>query len=249
MSAAHPPSAIDLRLDRCRILDRAGILAVLREILARRALITLHFHEGREFIVTTLLAVDADLEEIVVDWGADLEADRHLLQADRLAAVTFVDHIRIQFATGRARESVHAGAPAFRIRRPDEVLRLQRRNYYRVKVPAGRPVTCAVPDPARPGAFHDLRVLDLSVGGIALIAKVEESDRQPGDVLEGCRIGLPDHGDFEVALAVRSVERLAPVGRRELRRLGCEFLGLPARLAGRVQRYILQVERSRLAGR
>ncbi len=246
MNAAALPVPPDSQIDNCLIHNRIEIIALLREMVAKRSLLTIHFNEGAEFIVTTVLAVNPEFEEVVVDWGADRQADLHLLQAERLTAVTLVDHIKVQFSTGRPQETVFEGGPAFRMRLPSSVLRLQRRNFYRVKVPMGRPVICRVTHPAQPAKLLDLRVLDLSVGGLALLVNPAEFDREPGGHIEDCRISIPDHGHFHATLEVRNAELLAEGAKARLKRLGCQFVDLPPHVTGQIQRYILQVERSRL---
>ena len=236
-------------LDNCLVHSHVEILGLLRDIAAKHALLTIHFNEGADFIVTTLLAVNPDFEEVVIDCGADRATNARLLAAPRLTAVTFLDHIKIQFATGRAQETTFQGHPAFRIRVPESLLRLQRRNYYRVKVPLGRPVLCRVPRADAAGKHVDLKVMDISVGGMALLTVPESFDREVGQPVEDCRVTLPDHGDFRVSLEVRNTEMLAEGPKQNLKRLGCQFIALPGTVAGQIQRYILQIERGRLGGR
>jgi c-di-GMP-binding flagellar brake protein YcgR len=232
--------------ENCLVHSHVEILGLLRDIANKRALLTIHFNEGAEFIVTSLLAVNPDFEEVVIDCGADRRANAHLLEASRLTVVTFLDHIKIQFVTGRAQETTYQGHPAFRIRVPESMLRLQRRNYYRVKVPLGRPVLCRVPRADHPGRHLDLKVLDISVGGIALLTVPETFDREVGQLVEECRVTLPEHGDFHVSLEVRNSEMLAEGPKQNLKRLGCQFIALPGTVTGQIQRYILQIERGRL---
>ncbi|MBK6980952.1 MAG: flagellar brake protein [Betaproteobacteria bacterium] len=246
--AAFPISA-ETELDNCIIHSRLEIIPILRDIAAKHALLTIHFSGGADFIVTSLLAVNPDFEEMVIDCGADPVVNARLLAAPRLTAVTFLDHIKIQFSTAGAQQTSFEGAPAFRIRMPDSLLRLQRRNYYRVKVPLARPVVCRVAHPAQPGRLLDLKVLDLSVGGLALLVNPADFDREPGGLVEDCKISLPDHGHFHAELEVRNAEVLAENAKHRLKRLGCQFLLLPGHVGGQIQRYILQVELSRLGTR
>jgi c-di-GMP-binding flagellar brake protein YcgR len=241
---ASTPLPVDATVEDCTLRSPLEIQSILREIAGQHALLTLHFDGGTQFIVTALLAVLPEAGEILLDCGADDTATRRLLAARQLVAVTFLDHIKVQFAAGPARPADFEGAPAFRLPLPASLLRLQRRNFYRVKVPLSRPVACRVPHPGRPDARLDLKVLDLSVGGLALLVSPHEFDREPGGTIDDCRIALPEQGDFTARLEVRNAELLADRGRHALKRLGCRFLDLPVQVAGRIQRYILQVERN-----
>ncbi len=232
------PAGADI--DNFRIYSAPEIIGLMREMISRRALLTVHFNEGRESIVTVLLDVNPEFEEVVFDRGADGGSNDHLLHASKLTFVTALDHIKIQFQCARAYDTTFEGKPAFRMRIPGSILRLQRRNTYRVKLPQTHPVLCRVPrgggDPVK------LRVLDLSVEGVALVAEHGQIDLHEGDKLKGCRIDLPDH-PLQVDLEVRNaLEILDPSGLRS--RYGCRFVNLPGSMAALIQRVILAIERA-----
>jgi c-di-GMP-binding flagellar brake protein YcgR len=249
MNGAALPVTPDANFENCVIPVRLQIVNILRDMAARRVLVTAHFNEGREFIVTMVLAVEPESDEFVIDLGADRVANAHLLAAARFTLVTFLDHIKIQFDTGPAQETSHLGAPALCTRIPAFVVRLQRRAFYRVKVPASRPVLCRLPHPAQPGKWLDLNAYDLSVGGVMLPLPSEEFDIAPGARIDDCRMTIPDHGHFQASLIVRNAEVLPGGPRQRLKRLGCEFVCLPPHVISLIQRYVLQVERSRIGMR
>lgn len=233
------PAGADV--DNFRIYSAPEVIGLMREMIMRRALLTVHFNEGRESIVTILLSVNPEFEEVVFDRGADGSSNDHLLHASKLTFVTSLDHIKIQFQCPRAYDTTFDGKPAFRMRIPSSVLRLQRRNTYRVKLPQAHPVLCRIP---RAGAAEPvkLRVLDLSVEGVALVAEHGQIELHEGDKVKGCRIDLPDH-PLQVDLEVRNaLEILDPSGHRW--RYGCRFVNLPGAMAALVQRVILSIERA-----
>jgi flagellar brake protein len=237
------PSGSDL--SPYEVQARFEIVSILKQVGDSHALVTLHFNEGRDFIVSTLLNVNPEFEEIVLDCGADERVNERLVKAPRLQCVTSVDHIRIQFTTGPAQQTMYEGHPAFRIRLPDTVLRLQRRNAYRVKVPMSNPPVCHVPHPRNPKMQVKLRLLDISVGGLAIMAAPLDFDLEVGDLVQNCRIVLPDFGEFEAHLEIRNVELMAENSGTKLKRYGCKFVELQGSTSALVQRYILFVERSR----
>lgn len=225
--------------------SRFEIVAILKQVADSHALVTLYFNEGRDFIVSSLLSVNPDFEELVIDFGADATANARLLEAHRVQCVTFLENIRVQFTTARAQQTVFQGRPAFRIRLPDSVLRLQRRNAYRAKVPLANPPVCHVPHPRNPKTTLKLRLLDLSVGGLAVMAAPVDFDPEVGAVIQNCRISLPDFDEFEAHLEVRNVTVMAENAGNQLKRYGCQFVELPGSTTALIQRYILFVERSR----
>ncbi len=233
-----------LDLESYRIHSRVEVLMLLRELSAQRAKVTLHFDGGSRFNVTSLLAVNPEFEELVFDCGSDAEANGQLLRASTLTFVTFLDQIRIQFSAHRAEPTIHGGLPALRVRMPDSVVRLQRREYYRVATPLVKPLFCEVPDPADERRTLPLRVLDLSAGGFALHLPGDKSPFSVGDALEGCSLDLPEAGRVIFNASVRSIALHArPAGLR----VGCAFVRLPGHAHKLVQRQILDLERARQA--
>jgi c-di-GMP-binding flagellar brake protein YcgR len=127
---------------------------------------------------------------------------------------------------------------------PDSVVRLQRREYYRVVTPLVRPLVCDTPDPADARRTLPLRVLDLSAGGMALLVPQEKAPFAIGDTLEGCSLELPEAGRVIFNASVRS---LALHARPSGTRIGCSFLRLPGHAHKMIQRLILGLERERQA--
>ena len=226
--------------------SRGEIIAILKSIVTRRMLVTLYYNDSREYLVTNLLHVNPDFEELIFDGAPQPAANSRVLASQRMFFVTFVDDIKVQFSAEHAETTSFEGRPALRIRLPGSIMRLQRRNYYRVQAPRAGPLLCEIE--IAPGKAAKFVVGDLSVGGIGVLAGPAIPGLQPGMVYENCRIELPDHGDFTTALKVRHAEGPVPNGRNLLRfQYGCEFHHLSGPVVSLIQRYINQIERNRRA--
>jgi c-di-GMP-binding flagellar brake protein YcgR len=127
------------------------------------------------------------------------------------------------------------------MRLPASLVRLQRRQAYRVRLPSSMHAQCRVARDAPRDAL-ELQIIDLSVGGIAMACNAADWQAQIGEHLAGCRIGLPDAHGFDVELEVRNVTPLRD-GKSRVR-VGCQFVNLPGATAADVQRLILHVERA-----
>ena len=224
--------------------SRREILLILEEVIDRRALITLHFNQGDDHVVTTLLHLNPEFEELVFDGAARSELNALLLQSRRMTFVSFVDHIKIQFQTQGAQLTSFEGRPALRCRVPDSILRLQRRDAFRVPTPKAGPLYCEIDVPDT--GITRFMVGDLSVGGISMIAGPRTLEFKPGATFDKCRIDLPGHGAFTAALEIRHGSGTSRDGRGNLRHhYGCQFLNLAGPVVNLIQRYINQLERSR----
>ena len=239
---AAEPDALDL--ERYQVYSRFEIVSLLRAVADARAPVTVYFNQGAEFIVTNVLAVNPDFEELILDLGADNATNQRLLKSVHMTVVTFLERIKLQFQTQRAEQTVHEALPALRIRLPEALLRLQRREFYRIRTPAARPVAASLPDPSAPGRRLSLRVADLSCDGVSLVAGESDPPLAPGTILRDCRIDLPEVGELTATLEVRSAAKHEEGARKNLRRYGCRFAGLPPAMTSALQRYITKTERA-----
>ncbi len=59
--------------------------------------------------------------------------NRRITESKLATFVTFLDQIKVQFNALRIEMTSFGGKPALRARLPDSLMRLQRRNFYRVR--------------------------------------------------------------------------------------------------------------------
>ncbi|HEY1328095.1 MAG TPA: flagellar brake protein [Casimicrobiaceae bacterium] len=229
--------------DRFRIQSRIEIVGLLRAVAAHRALVTVQFGGSGDFVVSAVLAVNPEFEEVVLDYGADEAAMQRLLRSDRLRIDTQLDHVRIHFEADVAEAVRFEDGLAFRIRLPDSVLRFQRRDSYRLKVPLGRPLVCEVPASEQGTERLRLRVRDISVAGVGLSDYPKQFRVAIGIVWPACRINLPDLGPLTADIEVMHVTE------GDARRCGCRFRNLSFAMQNLIQRYITRVEREQHANR
>jgi c-di-GMP-binding flagellar brake protein YcgR len=237
-----PPLAIaEADLARYTVRSPIEIGAILRAMVESRALVTVHFDGGRRFLLTALIEADAERGRLLFDTGAEPSANRHLLDSDRALFVGTHDGIRVQFSVAPVQAATWDGAPAFAAPLPSELLKLQRRDSFRIVLGALSKVVCRIPVPGRE---VDLPVADLSIGGLCAIGElpvaVAIGERYPGVTL-----AIPDLPALGVELELRGVLP-QPSARGSARmRYGFRFRHLPEGGEKAIQRYILRIERER----
>jgi c-di-GMP-binding flagellar brake protein YcgR len=229
------------------VYSRVEIVALLQSIGRPGTLTTVYFDQQASFSVIALLAVNPEFEEVVFDNASDELAQRRLLGADSLTFVAFVDHIKIQFSARKAEPTMFEGRPAFRVRLPEQLLRLQRRDFFRVRTPITRPAHCLVPYGEGSKQYEKLRLLDISVGGMAVLARPENFELPVGARIDECFLDLPGIGSVGVSLEVRHLANLPRDD--QARSVGCEFVDIAPLARTLIQRYVnkLDAEHRRLA--
>jgi c-di-GMP-binding flagellar brake protein YcgR len=227
---------------------RVDIAAVLRDVVRTRGLATVHYGSGQEALLTPLLQFDPSVGEIVFDCSGAERVNQGLLRAAKLVFASSHDKVKIRFTTGPARLIQHEGAKAFCVRMPDSMLRLQRREFYRVLAPVARPVRCIVPFEDEKGTRSvDARLHDISQGGVALIVQPGELPPTLGARYERCRILLPDAGNVVVTLQTANLSEMHLLNGKSAMRVGCQFVRPSMSALALIQRYIMRLESEKKA--
>ena len=247
-SPANSPAVLEQgEYDHFMLRSPAEVVLVLRGLCEHVAQMTVFFNEGRDMLLTTLAHVAED--HLVLDYGPSSEMNRKALEAEQHFCVTTLEKVRVQFILRGFTKMEHEGRPSFRCALPDEVLRLQRREFYRLTTPLIRPLICMMPLPMPDGGLHmhEAHVFDISGGGMGISAPPEGAPFAAEMVFPNCRIELPEIGFVTGTLKVRSVFEVTLRSGTQVRRAGCEFVKLPGPMMTLIQRYIIKVERERKA--
>jgi c-di-GMP-binding flagellar brake protein YcgR len=224
------------------------IAFVLRDIMQRGCMLTAYFDEGDFFFLTSLLNVTP--EGIVLDYGGDEAVNQRALRTGRLVCITSVDRVKVQFALNGLSLTQFDGRHAFSSAMPYTLLRLQRREFFRIGTPVVNPVKCEIPfsKPDGSGTTLQVRLIDISVGGIGLMLSTEQLHFfEPERLLENCLLDLPNESQISMTLRVRNAFEVENRSGSRYTRVGCEYCDLRTTALNIIQRYITQLERERKA--
>lgn len=235
-----------LDLAKYTLSSPVEIVHHLRTIAKNGYMVTVFANRGKTFILTRLLDVDSKRQVLVFDWGSDAETNQQILSSERNVFVCSPDGVKTQFITGQAREITLDGRPAFEVSLPEQVIKLQRREFFRIRTPVGNPLMCAIND--YPGAPLELAVFDISLGGIALwLPELATPGFDIGTRYQDCHLDLKPFGHLHLILEVRHRLPLQMRNGQDALRVGCTFVGLPTSMENLIQRYVGQLERDRRA--
>lgn len=220
-------------------------------LLAKRGkLLTAHLESGNQFFLTTLLAVDDAQGVMVFDAAQPEELNQAAVAAQQITLTANLDRIKMQFRLQRLQERQHEGRRALLGSIPTTLLRLQRREYFRLAPPMSHPLTCQIHLEAPNGSTQSVAcgVADISCGGISLVASMTNRDNfLLNTLLRNSRLEIPDEGVLLVNLRVRKAVEFSAEGRQHHLRVGCEFVGLPGSRLAMIERYITRIEREQTA--
>jgi c-di-GMP-binding flagellar brake protein YcgR len=224
------------------------IVALLRQISEKNQLIRVLIKGEADVCVTSLLEVDPDTNTMVLDRPVSHDQMVRIAAAGAVRCETSLDKIRILFGAGGLREISYQGGTALRADIPPALIRLQRREYYRMATPVSNPVRVTIPLPAELGGKMEVFPLaDISCGGIAILDNKQILSANTGDTFAGCRLDLPEIGPVMTSLQIRNSLDVTLLNNKTNRRLGCEFVDISRGNLAAVQRYITKLERERNA--
>ena len=222
------------------LYNKAAIVQKLRQLERGKNLITAHFGGGKHSFLTAVVDVLPDKDILVLDYSSDEKMNKELMKADRAVFKTQHLGITAQFTCTSFQKAKRYGKTAIACTLPDSLLWVQRREFYRVKVPLSDTVTCEI---HTEGENFSYPVLDISIGGIALHDAQEEGiEFESGQLYHGCKLVLGTHAEGVISLEVRNILPFTNKNNDNGRRIGCTFLDIGMDINTKIQRYIHLIE-------
>jgi len=235
----------DNLMARYTLHSRAEILFQLRAIQKRKLLVNLDLMGSRQIIVTSVLAVNEVKNTLILDSARGDALNQELMSGKGAEFVAQLDGVSISFATGLVTWCTYENLPALRIALPASLIRLQRREHFRVPMPIANPVKCIVPPADGDTDPITAHLVDISCGGVALAETGGRLGTETGRTLPGCRLLLPESDTITTSLEVRNSAQIRLPNGAFQTRLGCQFIDLPNDMAARLQRFVMDIERAR----
>jgi len=217
------------------------ILSILQTIAQRKLRVALYYNDGNSMVLTMILA--ADENGVWVDASSNPLDNRHIERSKRIIFVSTHNQAKVQFIASDAILGLYEDAPAFSLALPKKLLRLQRRDYYRlITTEPGAPKCIIRPVPDKAHIQHEVTVMDISIGGVALVCETTGIELQPGMVYRHCLINLPEIGTLEATIEVKNAFEITDRNGKVKRRAGCVFVKPDGKATMLLQRYVARMQ-------
>lgn len=228
--------------DDLRVSSAAEIAAYLQQLQREGAGVRLSGPRGQG-LAGIIVALDPGADLLGLALGTDPDGISQALVADgEITAVAYLGTIKLQFELETPVLVSGEQGTVLRSSLPTRLYRFQRRQSYRVQ-PAGSTYPRVVlPGDAQPG--RALRVLDLSIGGLALALPPDFPALTPGEVANGLVLELDRITALRISLLPHHV---SPIGgdTSGMQQLGCSFVELDANAGRTLQVYVDQTQKRR----
>ncbi|MDY7578321.1 flagellar brake protein [Herbaspirillum sp. RTI4] len=232
-----------------RVHSRKEIVGLLTSMMDRNQLLSLLIKGGSESVITSILELDEDENCIIVDSAPSADLNKSILESNRILFEVLYNNIRINFTADSATEYTYQGRPAFRIEIPESLVRLQRREYFRVNTPISKPLRCtfSIPQDDESVLLVHTQLNNISAGGIGITDDQKLLDTTLGKVFEHCQLELTDNTMVPVMLQIRDCKEVKLASGKTVNRMGCEFKNMSRAVEAAIQRFITKMEREQNA--
>ncbi len=223
----------------------AEIPAYLQQLQRDQATVLLNGPPGLS-LACRIGVVDPAADVLGLEIGADPEGlSQALVAGGEITGVAYQGSIRLQFDLDGAVLVSGAQGAVLRSPLPTRLYRFQRRQSFRVQ-PAGS----VYPRVVLPGGGEPaeaLRVLDISIGGLALAQPADAALLQPGQPAQPVVLELDRTTALRVTLLPHHASPMpdAAGDAPALQQLGCAFVDLDAAAGRALQVYVDQTQKRR----
>lgn len=235
------------------IHSKREILSILRGVAQENSRVALYYDEGNGFLLTTILRVNE--QGLWLGSGSIEKSNRRILHSHKIIFISSRHQVKVQFVAKRIENALLGECAAFHLPLPDHLLRIQRREYFRLTSPVSTYLKCLIPvlPPVTDAAVgtqlpkREVTILDISGGGIALVCEAHDIELLPGKAYPDCRIPLPDVGSISATIKVKNSFEITLRNGKVSKRVGCEFTHLSGEAMTLLQRYIVLLQAELLA--
>jgi flagellar brake protein len=232
------------------ITIRREIVFYLQLLAKQRSIVTVYINDGHCFFLSSIVALDEAANLLFLDPSSEPESNALAQAAQQLTLVGNLDRVKIQLRLPPLQARNFQGQNTLCAALPNALLRLQRREFFRLEPPLATPIRCKLLARKVDGSSKtfELTLSDISGGGVSLIGTTAMANDFPRDALfQDCRLEITGEGVIQVNLRVRKVIEISTRDGEHGLRIGCEFVSLAGTRLAFIERYITRIERERKA--
>lgn len=232
-----------------RVHSRREIVSLLTSMMEKNQLLSLFIKGGSESVITSILDIDEDDGNVIIDAAPSAMLNDSIASSNRIGFEALYNSIRITFVVDKARKVEYQNRPALQISIPDSLVRLQRREFFRIPTPIAKPLRCTFRITQPDGSFITIITLlnNISAGGVGITDEKKILPVTPGVIYEDCQLELNDNTLVSVKLQIRDCKEFKMTNGKTVNRFGCQFIDIPRAVLGAIQRFITKLEREQNA--
>lgn len=223
--------------DNARIITtRPDIVTLLRGLSSSRSSALISFFNSSAHLAGKITQINPYFDEIIFSEEAGAEAK---FPPGKASLITVLSSIKAQFHAERVEPTEFEGKPAWRVRIPKMMFCSERRETARIRPPLETPLELVFNDTtSREPQNITMAVLDIGVGGVAIMINPLQLQVQLGKELRNCALNLPNIGELVFDLTIQNTTEISEEFSNAGRRCGCQFNKISLDALELVKRYV-----------
>jgi flagellar brake protein len=231
------------------VQNQKQIIQILNELAKHHEMLKISF--SHDTCLTNVISVDTHNHVVYLDIGID-DAFNDRLLASHHVIFSKDDGIRLKWTSAQLTLATLKDGKAIKIALPQKLMRLQRREFFRLATPIVNPVPCIIPIPNAENPDEDrtleLTLVDVSLGGVGVIAANPLDEVLViGANFDKCRINFPEVGETNLTLQVRNITPVTMKDGASKYRVGLQFISPSRGNEGLINKYTFNLERQVMA--
>lgn len=225
-----------------QISSKREIVALLSAVMKDHVGMSIRLDHMEDTIDTSILRMDDDV--MFIKAAADPLVNKALLESSNAAFVANPRNALIKFSAHQI-QRVGTDLLALKLDIPDQIVRIQRREFFRIDVPPQSALGCKISFTGADGQSNLIRagIDNISAGGIGMTDRSGSLPLALNAVHDDCQLELNTSNAPRVRLKTRSVNKKEQGDGKVVHHFGCEFVETPRAALASIQRFIMQLER------
>lgn len=216
------------------------------ELVTKKCLISVHFGDRNESFLTTIINLDKTNNLLNFDCGPSERLDQQLLASATVVFRTEVEGIKVSFSGKNIKKIKSGDTWVLSMPIPDSIFWLQRRKFYRVKIPFSHnnsycKLTLTTEDGSEIVTFP---LYDLSITGFSFLNPDArwQDQLQPDREFVDCLLHLHNGNQATIGFVIKNNVELRTYTQGPQNKIGCLLHPLPPSFETSIQRYMQDIE-------
>ena len=227
------------------------IIQILTDLAKQETMLKASFNQGKDVCFTSVIAVDTKNHAVYLDIGMDEVFNSRLL-ASHHVEFSKEGGIRITWISSHLSVVTLKDGKAIKVALPHNLIRVQRREFYRQPTPQIIPVPCSIPipDANNPEVEKalELTLVNTSVGGVGATAPDPlDPALVVGACFDSCRISFPEVGTTSLRIRIQHIYPITMKDGTIKHRIGLQYIEPSRGNQALIQRYTFNLEREAMA--
>lgn len=196
---------------------------------------------------TQLIGVNQEHNLLIFDTSPNDEINQLVIDTKRLFCATSIHDIPIEFELTSPKQAKLAGKLVFVSQLPENLIRMQRRQFFRVTIPNSISAVCYFQTADK---NIKMEIHDISIGGLSIMIIGDfPLPFEMYNVYEKCEVQLSIGNNLKLDLEVRNHLKKPPIRKKPVIQVGFAFRNISEAEMNQIQRFIFNIESQRLRTR